>query len=209
MTEQIGSITETKAFEQLGLLVLDGSGSMTHEGVTKMPKADEVNVAVRGLIARLKISRHRDNFLLGVVSYDGSANADRVPPTPVSKLDDTADYNPLHGHGGETAIGAALKAAHNVAQSFLSGQGDFPRSVVMVVMSDGQNTTGPSPIEAATEIRNSGERITICAAGYGKSGDLDEQTLRSIVSSPTGYKHTYNDEELRQFFEASITQRRG
>lgn len=49
MAEQIGPITETKAFEQLGILVLDGSGSMTEQGFSDQPKGEEVNQAVRGL----------------------------------------------------------------------------------------------------------------------------------------------------------------
>jgi Mg-chelatase subunit ChlD len=208
MPEQIGIVVEPKTFEQLGLLVLDGSGSMTTAGSTNMSKADEVNVAVRDLIARLRESRYRENFLLGVITYDDQPKADRVPPTPVTQLDHTADYNPLTGHGGETAIGAALESAYRVAKKFLDGQAEAPRSVVIVVMSDGRNTTGPSPIQVADRIKADGARITICAAGYGKGTDLDEQTLKSIVSSPTGYKHTYNTEDLRQFFMASITQQR-
>ena len=77
MVERIGPITETKAFEQLGILVLDGSGSMAEQGISDQSKAEEVNQAVRGLISRLRNSRRRENFYLAVVTYDDKVMKDR------------------------------------------------------------------------------------------------------------------------------------
>ena len=175
MEERIGPITETKAFEQLGLLVLDGSGSMGEPGISDQPKAEEINHAVRGLMSHLRNSRQRENFHLAVVTYDHRVQTGRLAPTPVTQVDDTADYNPLEGHGGETAIGDALEGAYAVAQAFLNGQSTASRSVVIVVMSDGQNNRGKNPIEVAEQIKQSGQRITVCAAGYGRDRGLDEQ----------------------------------
>jgi uncharacterized protein YegL len=209
MVERIGPITETKAFEQLGILVLDGSGSMSERGISDQPKAEEVNQAVRGLMSRLRNSRHRENFYLAVVTYDHRVNAARLVPTPVTQVDDTADYNPLQGHGEETAIGDALAGAYDVAEAFLSGQSTASRSVVIVLMSDGQNNRGADPVEVAERMKKSGKRITVCAAGYGRDRGLDEMTLKRLVSEPQGYKFTMNTNELRDFFEASISQVRG
>jgi len=212
MAEQIGPITETKAFEQLGILVLDGSGSMgppqTGElGISGQTKAEEVNQAVRGLITRLRHSTLCENFYLAIVTYDDKVNKARLAPTPVLKVDDTADYNPLEGHGGETAIGDALEAAYEIAGAFLAGQNTAPRSVVIIVMSDGQNNRGKDPVEVAERIKQSkqNERITLCAAGYGKGRGLDELTLKRLVSQPGCYKFTMNTEELRDFFTATMT----
>ena len=209
MAEQIGPITETKAFEQLGILVLDGSGSMQAPGETGQPKAGEVTQAVRDLVSRLKHSRLKENFHLAVVTYDHRVNKDRLLPTPMTQVDEMADYNPLNGHGGETAIGDALEAAGEVAEDFLAGQTSIPRSAVIVLMTDGQNNRGKDAVDVAEKIKGGGKRIAICAAGYGKGGDLDELTLKRLVNEPLGYKHTYNAEELRQFFEASVSQMRG
>jgi len=78
MVERIGPITETKAFEQLGILVLDGSGSMSETGISDQPKAEEVNQAVRGLMSRLRNSRQRENFLLAVITYDHQVDTGRL-----------------------------------------------------------------------------------------------------------------------------------
>lgn len=209
MEERIGLITETKAFEQLGILVLDGSGSMGERGASDQPKVEEINQAVRGLMTRLRGSQKRENFYLAVVTYDHRVNSERLPPTPVTQVDDTADYNPLKGHNGETAIGDALAAAHTVAETFLAGQESASRSVVIVVMSDGQNNRGADPVAVAERIKQSGQRITVCAAGYGKDRSLDEGTLKRLVSEPQHYKFTMNTNDLRDFFEASISQVRG
>jgi uncharacterized protein YegL len=202
MVERIGAITETKRFEQLGILVLDGSPSMQVPGETGAPKTEEVASAVRDLILRMRNSRLRYNFFLSILSYDEKVQG-RLPPTPVSEIDETADYSNNSEHGSGTAMGDALEVAGKVANEFLSNQDTIPRSVVIVLMTDGQNTTGKDPVTVAKAIRNSGQRIAVCAAGYGK--DIDEAGLRRLVSTANSYKHTYNIEELRQFFEASIS----
>ena len=90
MAERIGPITEPKAFEQLGILVLDGSWSMTSPGESNQRKADEVAQAVRGLISRLKVSRLKENFYLAVVTYDDKVGKPiRLEPTPVTQIDET------------------------------------------------------------------------------------------------------------------------
>jgi len=209
MEEKIGLITETKAFEQLGILALDGSASMITHGETGQRKADEVNIAVQGLIARLKASNRKENFYLSIVTYDHNVDNQRLKPTVVDEIDDMADYNPLNGHGGDTAIGDALEAANDIAEDFLAEQTDFPRSVVIILMTDGQNNFGKDPIEVANKIKDSGKRIFINSAGYGKGEDVDALTLQKIASESGGYIRAYDPEKLRKFFEASVSKIRG
>ena len=160
----IGPVKDSKLFEQLGILVLDGSGSMNDEGETGQTKAQEVNHAVRGLAARLKVSRRAKNFKLALISYDVRVEKNRLQPTDLESVDDNGDYNPTTGHGGGTAIGDALQAAYEVAEDFLSGQTEFPRSVVIVLLSDGQNNSGQDPIAVADKIKNRQKKIAICAS---------------------------------------------
>ena len=208
MPENIGPVTEVKAFEQLGILVLDGSGSMADIGETSKSKADEVNTAVRGLISRLAHSRLRDNFLLAVITFDTKVDENRVPPTPVTTLDEFGDYNSLHGHGGGTNIGDALDKAATVAKSFLGSQQSFPRTAVIVIMSDGQNTGGQDPVTVADSIKKGGQPITLCCAAYGMNSDVDALTLQKIATDAAGYVRAYDPERLRKFFEASVSKLR-
>jgi uncharacterized protein YegL len=207
MEERIGPVRETKAFEQLGILLLDGSGSMASEGETRQSKAAEVSLAVRGLLTRMKGSRRADSFQLAIVTYDHRVTP-RLEPTPVADIDDTADYNPLTDHGGETAIGDALEKASSMAVRFLDARQEFGRSVVIVMYTDGQNNSGKDPVGVAEEIKRSGKEIKICAAGFGKPEEVDSLTLQKLVTKPSGYILAHDGESLRKFFEESIFEAR-
>ena len=212
--ERIGRVEGQKGFEQLGILVLDGSLSMAEEGETQQPKAVEVNNAVRGLIGRLQGGGKKKNFLLSIVTYEDTAII-KYGPTPVTQLDPLEDYNPLsvHGKGTGTAIGNALAEAKNISEKYLEESSNFPRSVVIIVLTDGQNNCGMNPESIADEIKNSGKKITLCAVGYGKGSGVDELLLQKIVSKPVAnqatYLRTFNTEDLRNFFTATLTVVRG
>ncbi len=201
MEEKMEPPKQIKRFEQLCILVLDGSGSMGLAGESGQAKAEEVKIAVQGLISTLKGSRAKDNFYLSIVTYDDKVNKNRLKPTPVTQVDILEDYNPLNGHGGETAIGDALEAAGSIAEEFLVGQQNVPRTSVIVLMTDGQSNCGKDPFEVANTIKTTGKRITICAAGYGKE-EVDEGILKMIVNEGK-FKRTRSAEELRKFFEES------
>jgi Mg-chelatase subunit ChlD len=109
-----------KSFDQLGILVLDGSSSMG--GVTadgKLSKAQAVNSSVRDLLTRLKASRVKANFSMAVVTFDSAAKR-HTDVTPVADIDDYAEYDPMIGHGGGTDIGEGLRCAGQIAKDFLS-----------------------------------------------------------------------------------------
>lgn len=198
----IGEMVVTKAFEQLGVLVLDGSGSMAADGETDK-KAAEVAIVTRGLISRLKNSTKKEGFYLSVVMYDHNVE-ERLNPTLVVNVDETGDYNPLNNHGGETAIGDALEKAYEICDEFVAMPSDFRRSSVIILMTDGQNNRGRNPEEVADKIKSSGRRIIIHAVGYGKDTDIDKSALERIVSGSGNVVYTRDPETLRKFFEASL-----
>ncbi len=134
-------------FRQLGILVLDGSGSMGEMTASKVSKAQMVEQAVKELLGLLKKSRVKSNFSIAVVTFDTSATV-HTPASSVKDIDDYANYNPMIGHGGGTDIGVALRCAEGVAQQFLSGSSteSVPRSVVIVVMSDGMSGGDPRTV---------------------------------------------------------------
>jgi hypothetical protein len=58
--EDIGEVTESRTFHQLGILILDGSGSMATIGDGNISLADNVNRAVREFLGFFKSSSIRD-----------------------------------------------------------------------------------------------------------------------------------------------------
>ena len=195
-----------RSIEQLGILVLDGSESMSEpDAQGRGTKAQAVGEAVERLITKLRGSSRRQDFWLALVVFDNNVE-ERLRPTPVTNIDlSSIKTDPYLG--GQTAIGDALYVAGNMAEEFVAGEEDLPRSVVIMLMSDGQNNTGREPLSVAQEIKTElSGKINIVSVAYGKNAD--KETLLRIASDPEkGFRSTDSAEELRSFFEASIVER--
>jgi Mg-chelatase subunit ChlD len=201
-----------RVFHQLGILVLDGSPSMSSQSARgKISKADAVNVGVRELLTRLAASKNRKNFSIAVIAFSDSSVI-QLPSTPVERIDDNASYNPLLPGGSGTHIGTALSEARRVADEFFRTNRDsgVPSSVVVVLMSDGANTGGLDPITEAASLKSQSD-VTLCATLFsGVGGDVGEteeakNLLMQIATSPAHYKTVYDTETLRKFFIASVS----
>jgi tetratricopeptide (TPR) repeat protein len=195
-----------RSIEQLGILVLDGSGSMSElDAQGRGTKAQAVGEAVRRLISKLKTSSRRQDFWLALIVFGNDVEV-RLTPTPVTEIDlPSMQTDPYLG--GETSIGDALFAAGNMAEEFLAEEKDLPRSVVIMLMSNSQNNRGRDLLVVAGEIGGKvGDKVNIVSAAYGK--DADKDTLSKIPKDPeNGFRSTDSAEELRSFFEASIVER--
>jgi len=210
---RVGKIETPKQFSQLGVLVVDGSGSMTEQSVGNITKAQATNNSIRELFTRFKASRVAKNFTFAVVTFDESSTV-VLPPTDVGpSLDDNGDYNPLNGHGGGTRIYTALEEAENVVNSFLgkAPTGGVPHSAIILVMSDGCCSNPAQTKQIADRIKTgpNGSLVKICSTLFATIGSKDaagEALLREIASDPVmGYKTVYDGETLRSFFEKSIS----
>lgn len=207
-TRDVGIVPASQTFVQLGILVLDGSGSMAEPAAGKVSKAQAVNGAVREMLTRFSISRHKRNFAFAVVTFDEEARV-QTGITPAAEMDDNADYDPMRGHGGGTDIGAGLEAARRVAEEFLaSAPGDIPASVVIVLMSDGLDGDPAGSLRVAGSLRNN-PAITLCTAYFSQVGAAEQEAqdhLRALATHPaTGYKTVYDAESLRKFFIHSVS----
>jgi uncharacterized protein YegL len=210
---EVDDIEIPKNFHQLGVLVLDGSGSMHGNSASgNQSKAEAVNSAVKELLSRLKISNNKKNFSIAVVTFDGNAKV-HTETTPVEEINDLGDYNPLNGHGGGTNIPTALEEAKKIVKEHIdignmSENDGIPHSAVVIVMSDGM--TSGNPIFIADEIKKEfEEQVTICSTMFatkGKSHPDAVNALRSISTTPDQHYITvYDGEALRDFFLASVS----
>lgn len=212
--EEYGAPSPTS--EQLGLPTLDGTGSM--KGADKSDpsktKAEAVAEAVKGLLERLYVSSRRNEIHMAVIAYDsndpGEVRAERFSVTSEEMVQKPADFwNPLRGHGGSTPIGAALAKAGEMAKEFLDHEGELPREVVIVLMSDGLHNYGrdhglPEPEPVAEQLK-ADPRITIATVAYG--GDADVERLKRLASDEERYFTEVDDpDSLRDFFVWSILQ---
>ena len=208
--EEIIEVRSTRQFSQLGILCLDGSGSMDTKGDGGVTLAESVNLSVREFFGFFKTSRKASNFSIAVVTFDDTAKL-HTDVTELANVDDFANYNPLNGHGGGTNIGEALNLAGEIAEQFLAEQSEVPRSVSIVVMSDGECGSPDSTKQIADRLKQN-DKIQICSTLFTAKGNVgsDEANrakniLQYIASTPSLYKTTYSESDLRKFFIASMT----
>ncbi len=213
---------------ELGILVLDGSGSMRGaEPGSNRAKADMVELHLIGdgagpksLVQRLKESTRLSEIQLAVVTFDHRVRR-ALDPAPVAEIDPAGLHlELLQQHGGATAIGLALKEAGKIANDFVRGEEEgIPRYALILLMTDGREE-GPQkddpsadPVKVAEEIkalaqtqRGRPEGI-IASVAYG--AEADEATLQKLVTSPLTadsgfFKKVRSGEELREFFMQSM-----
>src|SRR4051812_42754667 len=211
-TLEIGRVIPPPQFAQLGILVVDGSGSMMDPAAGNISKAQATNGSIRELFTRIKHGRVANNFTFAVVTFDDSAEV-RLHPVHAPAVDDNDDYDPLKGHGGGTSIYLALEKAEKLANDFLSSapNGGIPHSVIILVMSDGVCSDPPRTRTIADAIKKgtNGQSIKIASAFFATVGSNDQTgpaLLKDIASDPVMYyKTVYYGESLRSFFERSMS----
>lgn len=213
--EDIGEVTESRTFHQLGILVLDGSGSMAAIGDGQISLADSVNRAVREFLGYFKNSSIVNNFSFAVITFDHEAKV-HTPITELASVDDFADYNPMNGHGGGTYIGGALEKAEILANQFLINPeaSSITHDVRVIIMSDGLCQI-PDKTKIVADRLKMNDKIMLCSSLFTQASKVGESetseaktVLADIASAANLYKTTYKETDLRQFFISSMSAKR-
>lgn len=194
-----------KTFDQLGILVLDGSGSMSEEALGKVSKAQCVSTAVRELFGKMKISTSVSNFSFAVVTF-GTKAMTHTPITTAEEISDTADYDPMPGHGGGTDISAGLLEARKILDQFFQNNDDMNKSAVVILMTDGESKHPDQALRMAQELKDM-PNVLICAAFFSKKDESNQAAkdlLIQLCSDPRGFTTVYDAKKLRDFFIASV-----
>jgi uncharacterized protein YegL len=211
-----GNITQPRTFHQLGILVLDGSGSMQEgQSSSRTSLAQSVSQAVRDTFSRFKASSLVNNFSFAVVYYDDSAKVE-IDTTDAKKIDDNRSYDPTVGMGGTTSIGAGLKEAKKLAEKFLAVQtdGGIQKTVVILILSDGLDMTQSETVSVANTLKsNPNIKINSCFfETLGGDADLIKEAsdfLKGLCSDQTtGFTNTSDPEKIRNFFIASMSNKK-
>lgn len=206
------------SWRQLGLLVLDGSGSMTtplHEpdgsipGLPARSKAEGVDGAVRDLLNRMKASRKASNFSFGFVSFHTEVSDER-PPRDVTTIDPgTETFDPTASGSGGTMIASGLERARVLVEQFFAtdAQLGVPLSAVVIVMSDGACGSPQRTLAVAEQIKQLPNTSMACCyfADMDGGGGNGPRLLQAMASAPTLYQTVFSAEQLRKFFLASMT----
>jgi Mg-chelatase subunit ChlD len=207
----LDDLEESKSFHQLGILLLDGSGSMRSKEGTKT-LASLVDEAVREFLADFKKSSIANNFSIAVVTFDDDAGV-LMGITDLGQIDTSRSFNPIDKHGGGTDIGNALSTAERIALDHLNKHDDdgLPRGVTMIVMSDGMCQHADKTLEVSKHILGNKD-IPIATTLFAANTQQNDQEgiaatslLKKMVGNGGLYKTTYHKDELRKFFTSSMS----
>lgn len=210
---KIGKLVDTPTFHQLGIFVLDGSGSMAEGIQGGGTKAIAVDTAMKDLLTMFKTSKKRSSFSFAVVTFDTKATL-KVAATSADTIDETTNYNPLLGHGGGTLIYEGLKVAEQLADDYLSQthSSGIRHSVIILLMTDGECHKPEETKRIAKQIQHgpNGNMITICTTFFSSMGQTVNQPAKDLLVSIAtqqfnGFKEVHDAASLREFFERSIS----
>ena len=196
----VASVAEPRR-EGTVILAFDVSTSMAARdgGPTRL---DSAKAAARGFV-----DKQPPSVRIGVVAFGGSALVAQQPTTV--KSDVLAAVNRLSPQGN-TALGRGILtslgaiAGRTVLAATASDQGDpaetplgYHAGTAIVMLTDGENTDGPDPLEQADLASSAGVRIypiglgtaagsVLQVDGFSVATALDEDTLRSIAKTTGG-----------------------
>jgi uncharacterized protein YegL len=203
-------------WRQLGVLVLDGSGSMGSPAAgdarseVQLPtrsKAAAVDAAVRKLLSRLHASGRAANFVLAFVAFSDRVTDER-PARDILDIPATDSFDPMSKGTGGTAIHVGLEAAQRIVEQFFRDETEsgLPVSACVVVLSDGETGAPMSTIDAANRLKEL-PNTSLAACFFATKGQTSQRAdlLESLVSEPRLYQDVYDAEALRKFFHASLT----
>ncbi|MGI5151225.1 VWA domain-containing protein [Plantactinospora sp. CA-294935] len=153
-----------------------------------------------------------EEFNVGLVAFAGNASVFVAPGTDRQMLDAGIDRLAEGGTGQQgTAIGDAIATALETIATLDGQAAEDPPPARVVVLSDGANTSGSDPEEAAAEAASAG--VPVDAIAFGTSDGVIEQgnrpmtvpvdgeTLRMVAErTGGGYHEAGSSDELRAVY---------
>jgi Ca-activated chloride channel family protein len=219
--------------ERTIILAMDVSGSMRAEDV-KPNRLVASQEAAKAFVSSLP----RD-VRVGIVSFAGTAAVVQAPTTSREDIIAAIDRFQLQ-RGTATGSGIILSLAtlfpdHGIEIQHVTGQRNFPgdditrradqpkfepvepgsyASAAIIMLTDGQRTTGPDPLDAAKMAAERGVRVytvgvgttqgeVIGFEGWSMRVRLDEETLKSVSTMTLGeYYYAGTAEQLLKVYES-------
>ncbi|MEY3442660.1 MAG: hypothetical protein RLZZ519_941, partial [Bacteroidota bacterium] len=179
-----------QSLNQLGIFLLDGSASMLGVGRGGLKKHQEVNLAVRESLGRLKRSTLRNCFSFAVVVF-GIDAAIHTPITPADDIDDNGSFDPLEPeivNGAGTFIGAGLVKCNDLITEFFANRiAGIPNKVAIVILSDGMSEGNRTKEIAGKLKQTENVEVYCCHLEVPESGNVEvgaTELLQSIATDP-------------------------
>jgi Ca-activated chloride channel family protein len=190
------------------IIAVDVSTSMLADDVTP-DRLTAAKAAAHEFVAGLP-----EQFNVGLVAFAGSASVIVAPITDREALNSGIDRLAEGSTGiGGTAIGEAIAASLEAIRTVDAQAAEEPPPARVVVLSDGANTSGRDPAEAATDALNVGVPIDTISFGTAEGVitrrggvpmrvPVDGETLAAVAEQTGGnYHEAGTGAELRAVYE--------
>lgn len=196
------------AFLQLGIFVIDGSGSMTEGTVSDgiLQPNTAVDQAMKSLILHFQKSSKNECFSFSAVAFGDTAHI-MLTPTKVKDISPSKSFlatNYFNGGNGSlsTNISSGLIVAEELAQKFLDNKrGGLIHEVVIVVLTDGICHHQAETRAVAARLKQIlNVKLFSCHLETGLSKAVAVTLLKDISNK---YETVYNEATIRDFFIAS------
>ncbi|MDF1881132.1 VWA domain-containing protein [Sulfurimonas sp. MAG313] len=175
------------------VLLLDASGSMRARGFDENNRALNRFAVVQNIVDSFIEKRPNDN--LGMIVFGEYA----FVASPI-----TYDKKILSKLLKQLYIGVAGKKTaifDAIAQSVTLMHENEAKSKIAILLTDGQNTAGQMPYEAALSLAKR-EGLKIYTIGIGRPGEFDERTLSKIANDTNAkFFPAYSAEQLELIYD--------
>ncbi|MEM2142836.1 MAG: VWA domain-containing protein [Candidatus Thorarchaeota archaeon] len=99
--------------------------------------------------------------------------------------------------GSTTAIGTALQKARAIRDAF----GSPRKPTMLLLLTDGMNTSGPPPMEVLKQSFSDIQDLIIYCVGLGERSEIDEEIMLAIAEFAGGtYRHVDNMRDLLDWY---------
>lgn len=206
--------TREPSDEAIVIVALDVSASMWATDL--YPNRMEAAKAA----AQLFVQTLPEKMRIGVVSFSETSYLNQVPTTNRDDIQKAlAKLQPRSG----TAIGNGLLTSLDALYGGMGGElpltsrGEYAPAVI-VLLTDGENTDGPPPLEIVPQAVEHGVRVYTIGVGTPNAttvqvgsamlrARLDEETLKEIARvTDAKYYNASNEQDLRAVYEKLTTQ---
>lgn len=215
MQVSLGQVELPRMFNQLIIFLLDGSGSMTFEGISGKSKGDEVHEAVIKVLQRLQVSKNKSSFDVAFWAY-ANETVQMYPLKPVKEIklaQDCFDPCKFINDYKFTKLTKALGCAKDLASEYLEKYKSENTKILILILGDGAINDYSKCLEIKEEISNI-QSISFSSILFESTNwqELEELTIKKwkynfsqLASSQADYLSTVDPEKIRSHMIQSIT----
>lgn len=139
LNKSLNDLELPRLYNQLVIFLLDGSGSMTFNGITGVSKSKEIETTVKLVLKRLTQSKNNNSFDIAIWGF-AEESVQILGVTPLKEIDlgasmDSCNFINLNR---ATCLKETLSNTKKQALDYISQNLDRNTQVLLIILSDGE-----------------------------------------------------------------------